>query len=485
MSDDVQWMDATAQADLVASGQVTALEMIDLAINRISEIDTQINAVPIRDFEKARRRASTPAGGPFAGVPFLYKNLGASELGDPVTLGMKGLAEADFRSARDDYLAIRFREAGLVSLGKTNIPEMGIKAVTEPDHYGVTHNPWKHGYSVGGSSGGSAAAVACGMVPVAHATDGGGSIRIPASECGVVGLKPSRGRVSAGPANSTVWNGLAHEFAVTRSVRDTARLLDWVQGYMPGDPWSAPTPRQPYVSEVGVNPGHLRIGYMDRTPAGWPDLHVDCITAVQESAKLLEELGHHVELTHPSVLDEIDYRPQVLTTIAVHTANLIDELGELLGRPLGPNDMETWTWALSEHGRTRPLSEYLKVEKVFNTYTRSLGQWWAQEDPAQSYDLLLSPTLLTPPPAHGSMNTPTQDPMKAFDLLHDFLPFTPIANVTGQPAISLPLFWNSDGLPVGVQLMAAYGREDVLIRLASQLESARPWAEHHPLLSRS
>lgn len=483
MSDDIQWMDATDQAGLVASGEVSAPELVDLAIQRVSELDRQINAVPIREFEKARRVAQSPAEGPFRGVPFLYKNVGASEAGDRIDFGIKGLAEAGFRAASDSYIAERFRNAGLVSLGKTNVPEMAIKAVTEPDYYGPTHNPWKFGYSVGGSSGGSAAAVASGMVPVAHASDGGGSIRIPASECGILGLKPSRGRVSAGPMSGEVWRGLAHEFAVSRSVRDSARLLDWVRGYMPGDPWGAPGPTRPYADEVGMSPGRLRIGFMDRTPNGWPPLHSDCVTAVLEAARLLEDLGHFVELAHPPVLDEIDYRPQIFTTIAVHTADTLDALSAALGRNLGPDDMEPWTWALAEHGRSQSLLAYLDVEKVFNAYTRRLGQWWRPDSASEAYDLLLTPTLLTPPPPHGSMDTPQDDPLKTFTLLHEFLPFTPIANVSGQPAISVPLNWNSGGLPVGVQFIAEYGQEALLVRIASQLEEAKPWADRRPPLA--
>ncbi len=482
MQDDVAWLDATAQTELVGTGQVSARELVDGAIARVEALDPALNALPLRMFDQARERAAGPLAGPFAGVPFVLKNLGASLAGEPFTAGLKVLAREGFRHPGPDaFLAARFRDAGLVTIGKGNVPEMAIRAVTEPESHGPTHNPWKLGHSCGGSSGGSAVAVASGMVPVAHATDGGGSIRIPASECGLVGLKPSRGRVSAGPGAGDVWKGLAYELAVTRSVRDTAALLDVAAGTMPGDPWGAPTPARPYAGEVGADPGRLRIGLLDRCPLPWPALHPDCATAARDAAALLERLGHDVELAHPAALDEIDYRPQFLITLATHVRDELDGIAALLGRPLGPDDMESWTWALGEHGRTIALADYVAVGHLFNRFARGVGAWF--RDPAtgaSGYDLLLSPTLLTPPPPFGSMDAPADDPLRVFDILHEFLPFTPIANITGQPAINVPLSWNGDGLPVGVQLIAEYGREDLLIRLAAQLEAAQPWAGRRP-----
>lgn len=359
---------------------------------------------------------------------------------------------------------------------------MAVKATTEPDYYGPTRNPWNLAHSAGGSSGGSAAAVAAGMVPVAHASDGGGSIRIPASECGLVGLKPSRGRVTSGPASGEVWRGLAHEFVVSRSVRDSAALLDWVGGPFPGDPWGAPGESGGYLAGLTAPLRPLRIGLLERSPVGWPALHEDCVVAVREAARLLESLGHRVEISHPAALDEIDYRPAILTTIAVHTAEMFDALAAALGRPLTSDDMEPWTWALAEHGRERSLQDYLEIEHLFNAFSRGIGGWWNLGEETAGFDLLLSPTLLTPPPLLGASATPLDDPMRSFDILHDFLPFTPIGNVTGQPAISLPLHWNDSGLPVGVQLMGAIGREDLLLRVAAQLEEAVQWADRRPPL---
>ncbi len=484
MPDSLAWLDASAQAELVARREVSPLELVEAAIGRIERLNGQLNAIVIPLFEQARERARQPLGGPFAGVPFVLKNLGATGAGEPQTLGMKALAEADLRSPRDTFLAARFRAAGLITVGKGNTPELGVKAVTEPELYGPTHNPWRLGHSPGGSSGGSAAAVAAGMVPLAHATDGGGSIRIPASCCGLVGLKPSRGRVSAGPTLGEGWAGLAYELAVTRSVRDTARLLDAVHGVMPGDPYGAPAPARPFADEVGADPGELTVGLLDRSPRAWPALHPDCATAAREAALLLESLGHRVELAHPPILDELDYRPAFLTVIAVHTRRTLDLLGEAIGRPLTREDMELWTWSLGEHGRTISAADYLAATGVFNTFSRELCTWWRDPDGRKRFDLLLSPTLLVPPPPHGYLATPPDDPLAVFDALHGYLPFTPIANVTGQPAISLPLHWNAGGLPVGIHLIGEYGREDLLLRVAAQLEQAAPWAERRPPMPR-
>jgi amidase len=482
MTDETSWLDATAQAELVARREVGALELVDAAIARVEALDGALNAVPLRMFDEARERAGGPLMGPFAGVPFLLKNLGSGLTGEPFTAGLKVLARMGFRHPGPDaFLAARFRDAGLVTIGKGNVPEMGIRAVTEPESHGPTHNPWKLGYSCGGSSGGSAVAVATGMVPVAHATDGGGSIRIPASANGLVGLKPSRGRISVGPAYGDVWRGLAYEFAVSRSVRDTAALLDVAAGPMPGDPWGAPSPTRPYAAEVGADPGRLRVGLLDRSPLPWPALHPDCVTAARDAATLLEQLGHSVELAHPAVIDDVDYRPEFLTVVAAHVRDELDAIGSLLGRSLTEDDMEDWTRTLGEHGRSIALPDYIATGRTFNRYAREVGAWFRDPNTgASGFDVLLSATLRTPPPPFGSMDFDPDNPLGVFDVLHEFLPFTPIANITGQPAISLPLSSNDDGLPVGVHLIAEYGREDVLLRLAAQLEQARPWASRHP-----
>ncbi|RMF20289.1 MAG: amidase, partial [Deltaproteobacteria bacterium] len=304
--DDLAVMDATAQAELVRTGQATPVELIDAAIERVERVNSEINAVIIPLFEQARERAASGdlGSGPFRGVPFLMKDLDVCTAGEPFHCGMRFLKDAEFVSDHDAYLAAKFREAGFVWLGKTNTPELGLTVTTEPVAYGPTRNPWNTEHSVGGSSGGSAAAVASGMVPAAHASDGGGSIRIPASECGLVGLKPSRGRISLGPDYGEYWKGLVISHVVTRTVRDSAAILDAVAGAMPGDPYVAPPPRRPYVEELSAKPSSLKIGVAMTMPAGLGELHPDCVAALEATGRALESLGHTVEASHPAALDE-------------------------------------------------------------------------------------------------------------------------------------------------------------------------------------
>src|SRR5437867_1309720 len=306
MSDELALLDATAQAELVRQRKASPRELVDAAIARIERVNPALNAVITPLFEKARAaadRADVPDG-PFRGVPFLLKDLVCHSAGDPYHAGMGLLRELRWTEPADTHLAARFRVAGFTFLGKTNTPELGPVPTTEPVAYGPTRNPWDTARSPGGSSGGSAAAVASGMVPVAHANDGGGSVRIPASECGLVGLKPSRGRPPPGPHMGHMWAGLAIEHAVTRSVRDTAALLDAVSGYVPGDPYTAPPPARPFRDEVGADPGQLRIGLRLKSPAGRFAVHAECVAAAQSAARPLESLGHRVEQSHPAALDQ-------------------------------------------------------------------------------------------------------------------------------------------------------------------------------------
>src|ERR1700751_4309664 len=306
MKDQFADLDAIAQAELVRQRRVSPLELVDAAIDRIHALNPRLNAVIIPLFDQARAQAKSGAipDGPFRGVPFLLKDLGAAYGGDPLYMGMRLLRDAHFVAPHDTYLAAKFKAAGFICLGKTNTPERGLITTTEPEAFGPSRNPWDVTRSTGGSSGGSAAAVAARMVAVAHANDGGGSIRIPASECGLVGLKPSRGRVSLGPDVGDAWHGLAIEHVVTRSVRDSAAVLDAIAGNMPGDPYSAPPQRRPFVQEIGTRRGRLRIGVMKRSPKGGSPLHPDCAAAVEEVAKLLQSLGHSVQESHPAALDE-------------------------------------------------------------------------------------------------------------------------------------------------------------------------------------
>jgi amidase len=476
VSDELATLDATAQAELVRRGEVRPIELVDAAIARIERLNPQLNAVITERFEKARaeaRRTDLP-GGPFRGVPFLLKDIGTHSAGDPFHAGMRFLRDLGWVERDDNYLAAKFRAAGFVFLGKSNTPELGLQPTTEPEAYGPSRNPWDPTRSTGGSSGGAAAAVASGMVPVAHATDGGGSIRIPASECGLVGLKISRGRVSLGPGTGERWGGCAVENCVSRSVRDTAAILDAIAGPMPGDPYCAPVPARRFVAEVGATPGRLRIGSLAHAPAG-SDVHADCTDAVADVAQLLTALGHHVEPSFPDGMGDTEMLRSFGTFVSCATARALDAWSEKTGRPLRQADVEPMTWAVAELGRGVPAPRYVRAATFAQAHTRRITRWWAE-----GFDLLLTPTVAEPPPPLGTFYSPPEDPLRGFLRAGPFGAFTATFNATGQPAISLPLYWNAQGLPIGVQLVAAYGREDLLIRVAAQLEQARPWKDRRP-----
>jgi amidase len=477
MGDDLSRLDATAQAELVRTRKASPLELVDAAIDRIERVNPKLNAVIHRFFERAREQARTGAlpDGPFRGVPFLLKDLFGHAEGDPVHFGTRFLKEIDFRVPHDSYLAGKFRAAGLVFLGRTNVPELGILPATEPEAYGVTRNPWNPAHSTGGSSGGSAAAVASGMVPVAHANDGGGSIRIPASECGLVGLKPSRGRTSFGPDVAEGVGGLAAEGVVSRTVRDTAAILDAVHGYMPGDPYTAPPPARPYRDEVGARVERLRVGLMTTTPAGAMPVHAECAKGAEQTGRLLAELGHTVEPAHPAALDDFEVGRHFSVMYAVQLAGTMSAFERLTGRALGPGDFDAFNWALAELGRNLSVSQYLETEEWIGGFTRRIASWWAD-----GFDLLLTPTLPEPPPPLGYFTPDSIDPTSTGLRASGFASWTSPFNMTGQPAISLPLHWTPDGLPVGIQLVAAYGREDLLLRVAAALEQAAPWKDRRP-----
>jgi len=477
MSHDLSRLDATAQAELVRKGEASPRELVDAAINRIEKVNPAINAVITPLFEKARADAASRSlpNGPFQGVPFLLKDLGVWSAGDRYCAGMRFLRDLDWREPRDSFLAARYRAAGFVFVGKSNTPEFGSVTSTEPDAFGPSCNPWDPARSTGGSSGGSAAAVASGMVPAAHANDGGGSIRIPASECGLVGLKPTRGRVSLGPAMGEVWAGLVADHVVSRSVRDSAAILDATAGPMMGDPYWAPPPQRPFADEVGAAPGRLRIGLRTRT--GNPDIptHPDCEHAAREAAKLLESLGHHVEETYPEALDDRDSFGPFVALLSSWTARDIDAWQAKTGRAIGPRDVEPHNWAMAEIGRQISAPKYIESVVWLQAHARRIQQWWAD-----GFDLLLTPTLAEPPPPLGEFTSTPENPMAGVVRSGPFAVFTSAFNITGQPAISLPLHWNDAGLPIGVQLVAAYAREDLLLRVAAQLEQARPWASRRP-----
>jgi len=469
------FLDATAQAEMVRTGAASPIELVDDAIARVEKLNGELNAVIHPRFERAREEASGALpDGPFRGVPLVLKDLLAAIAGEPQHEGMRFLRDAAYRSGHTDALAQRFLDAGFVCIGRTNAPELGIVPTTEPEAYGPSRNPWDTTRTTGGSSGGSAAAVASGMVAVGHANDGGGSIRIPASCCGLVGLKPSRGRTSLMPDYSIIDDMLVAELCVTRTVRDTAAVLDAVHGAAIGDTVRAPSPSRPYLDEIEAESGRLRIGVLTNNPIETGDIHPDCVTAARDTAALLESLGHIVEDAFPPAIANPALVGHFTTLWATTLVYNIRYWERKVGRPVEPEDVEGLTWALTELGRSISAPDYVDAQHTMTGLARDVEQWYAS-----GFDLLLTPTLGEPPVEIGTFTTP-DEPMLGFIRAGTFVPYTPIANMTGQPAISLPLHWNAEGLPVGVQLMAAYGREDVLLRVAAQLERAQPWADRRP-----
>lgn len=470
-------MDATGQAELVAKGEVTPGELLDAAIERIEQSNPALNAVVIEWFDHARSVAAgpdLPAGPsvPFRGVPFLLKDLFTSFAGQTMSNGNGALKRAGKVDATDTTLVARFKAAGLVIAGRTNTPEFGSLPTTQPLAWGPTRNPWALDRTSGGSSGGSAVAVAVGMVPFANASDGGGSIRIPASCCGLVGLKPSQGRITVGPVRAEA--GLGVELCVSRTVRDTATLLDTVRGPGIGDTVIAAPPQRPYADEVGADPGRLRIGLLDVHPRG-DFLHEDCRSAVHAAASMLEGLGHTVEPAWPACLADTTLAYKFMALWATQMAMAVRQVGETLGREVTAADLEPVNWALVEQARRLTAVDYATAEAAGWAFRRALQQWWAD-----GWDLLLTPTLAEPPLPLTEFETNPAEPTAPMRRSGRFAAFTPPFNMSGQPAISLPLHRNAEGLPIGVQLAAGYGREDVLIRVAAQLESAHPWSSVHP-----
>jgi amidase len=474
LADDTRWLDATAQSELVASGKVSPLEMVNAAIERVERYDSKLNALTYRWFEDARQLAASNdlPDGPFRGVPYLLKDLYAAEAGKPLSNGSKAYKAANYVSTEDTTLVSRYKAAGLISIGRSNSPEFGSVPVTEPEAWGSTRNPWDLTRTSGGSSGGSASAVAAGIVPIAHASDGGGSIRIPAACCGLVGLKVSQGRISMGPYRDE--SNLGVEHCVSRTVRDSARLLDATHGPGIGDVIIAPTPRRPFIEEVGADPGRLRIGMLDFNPRGG-DVHADCVEGVHKTAKLLESLGHHVEPGFPDIFSDNEIGRAFSMLWSTNMGTAIRRFSDALGREMTPDDIEAMNWAQAEFAKGVNGVDFSLAQASSVLFRRAIQSWWTQ-----GWDLLLTPTLAAPPLPIGSMPNNPARPMTPLMTAGAWVSFTSQFNISGQPAISLPLHRNADGLPIGMQLVAAYGREDVLIRVASQLEQAAPWAHLTP-----
>jgi amidase len=472
---DVVALDATAQAELVANGEVSPQELVAGAIERAGKVNPELNAIVSPLYEQAAEAAAGDLpDGPFRGVPFLFKDLGAGLAGQPYHLGNRLMKEIGFTMPYDTALASRFRDAGLVTLGRTATPEMGILPTTEAEVNGEpTRNPWDKTRSTGGSSGGSAAAVAAGIVPIAHASDGGGSIRIPASECGLVGLKPSRARISSAPIQGDSMSGLTTEFVVAHSVRDIGTMLDWVHGPQPGDPYGCPEPLRPYSEEVSAGTEPMKIALLTESLTG-DRLQPAVIDAARESARKLEDLGHEVtEFELPEIGDpEVLYQTFV-TRWAAGMSQTADTLGLIAGRPLTPDDVEPLTWALIERGRTEGGAAYLSAVAQHQLIARLIAG--VQID--GQFDLLMTPTIATVPPKLGHFDQHGPDPMDAMLKARELATFTGIFNATGQPAISLPLETSEEGLPIGIQFVAPIWREDLLIQLAGELEKAHPWID--------
>jgi amidase len=468
---DTTWLDATAQADLVRRGEASPAELVDAAIARIEKLNPQLDAVIRTRFDQARLEASAELpDGPFRGVPILLKDLGCLVAGEPTAFGVGPLR--DLRWPVTSYLAAQFQTAGFVVLGRTNVPEFGTTVTTEPKSFAATRNPWNPGHSAGGSSGGSASAVASGMVPVAHGNDGGGSIRIPASECGLVGLKPTRGRVSQGPLIGEGWAGGTIDGALTRTVRDAAGLLDAISAWMPGEPYYAPPLPRPLVAEVGADPGGLRIGVLDRPP-GTPFLDdPQCRAAVAAAVGLLESVGHHTEDGGPTAMFEEEFTGHFMKIIAGDSEARFLAFEAALGRRIGDDELEPRNVAHRRAGQALGAVPYLQSRQWIGQWARRMAKWWTD------HDLLLTPTLGAPPPELGWFTA--SGPQEEGRRIASFIPYTAQFNMTGQPAVSLPLHWTPDGLPVGIQLVAGYGREDTLVQVASQLERAAPWADRLP-----
>lgn len=465
------FLDATDQAALVRKGDVSAEEFLDAAIEGTEKANPDLNFIVTRMYDEAKAaiKAGLPEG-PFTGVPFVLKDLLAQYAGVPTSSGSKLLA--DVVPTVDSALVERYKRAGLVIFAKTLTPEFGFQPTTEPELHGRCKNPWDTTRMTGGSSGGSGCAVAAGVVSMGHGNDGGGSIRVPASCCGLFGLKPTRARISQAPMQGDSRNGLSHEHALTRSVRDSAALLDASEGAVLGDPYAAPPKERPFLDEVTTDPGRLRIAYTVTPPGGKP-IHEDCLQATLATVKLCEELGHEVVEAAPEyegielsrafvVLWECGARYAITAAAAQH------------GRDAREDDVEPLSWGLYERGANVTGAQYLAAVNHIQKVSRVIAGFM------RDYDVLLSPTLGEPPVPLGTFDPQPDNPLYGFYRAGKFGPFAAVHNMTGQPSMSVPLTWNNEGLPIGSQFAGRFGDEATLFRLAGQLETARPWAHRRP-----
>lgn len=482
--------DALGLAELVQKKEITPAELIEIAIQRAEAVNPKLNAIIYKMYDKAREMAAqVDVNAPFAGVPFLIKDIGIHIKNEPLTRGSR--AWQGFKSSEDSLIVKKYRQGGLTFLGRTNCPEFGITPYTEPKYYGSTQNPWNTAKTAGGSSGGSAAAVAAGITPIATASDGGGSIRIPAANCGLFGLKPSRGRVSLGNQSGEWWSGAVVEGCVSRTVRDSAAFLDLIQGNAVGDLYLTKLPVRPYLEEAQTDPKPLKIAYSTQHTLGHK-MHAETAKAVHQAAELLKDLGHHVEEAKLPYEAE-DLTEVFLTMVVAEVAADLQDLEKFLGRKVRPSDVETATYALALLGRTFSARDFVHQKRRWNDIARRVGAFH------EKYDVLLTSTVSLPPFDIGDIQ-PTSGELASLRIVNtlglgsvlkaslgplaektfSYIPYTAIANMTGQPSMSVPLHWTPENLPVGTMFTAALGREDILFQLAGQLEKAKPWFDKIP-----
>ncbi|HEY1447425.1 MAG TPA: amidase family protein [Caulobacteraceae bacterium] len=460
--------DAVGLAALIAAREVSAAEVVDAALARLDDVNPELNAVTLSLADSARAEVKNCApAGPLGGVPYLIKDLGAQVAGTPTTAGswLTGSSPA----ADDSALVASYRRGGLVIIGKTNTPEFGLEPVTEPARFGPSRNPWNLERTPGGSSGGASSAVAGGIVPAAHASDGGGSIRVPAAASGLFGLKPSRGRVSFAPADEG-WGGFSIHHAVSWSVRDSAALLDLVCQPVPGDPYWRDPPVTAFAEAARREPGALRVAFTTRALAA-PAIDPECAKAVRETARLCEALGHRVEEAELpgdfAALGRVGG-----TVIAGNVAATLDAEAARRGQPIGEDEVEDVTWAMYQRGRRVSASDYLQALEACHAFGRVMAGYF------QDHDVLLLSTLGSPAIPIGWLRGGGLDGYA--DRLFAFMPNTQAFNITGQPAMSVPLAMSAGGLPIGLQFVARVGEEATLLQLAAQLEQAKPWAGRRP-----
>jgi amidase len=464
--------DALGLAELIAKKEITPIELLDAVRQNVEAINPRINAFNQLFFDKAEANITEGLpDGPFRGVPFALKDLGQHLRGTVTSAGSRVWKDdvADY----DSTLVARYKRAGLVIFGKTTTPELGLTTSTESVLFGETHNPWDITRTSGGSSGGSAAAVAARILPAAHASDGGGSIRIPASCCGLFGLKPTRGRVPMGPDQFEGWNGFSVHHVVTISVRDCAALLDATAGAELGSPFFSPQPQQPFVKETLTAPKQLRVAVVIDPPGGTP-LDPACKTAALEAAKLCESLGHLVEERKLPIEHEVMFEA-FLTVINASTARTLADAAKTLGREVTEKDVETVTWVMNHQGRKIDAISYGRAILTAHQIGLAMARF------LENYDVILSPTLAKPPVPLGVLSLSPANIQDFTKEITEFGPYTALYNVTGQPSMSVPLHWTTDGLPVGVMFSGRFGDEATLLRLAGQLEQAKPWAGRKPV----